>query len=138
MMSMCAQKSAIWCDDDMMWDAAKLDAAMYVFSKEKRANIFRRLWKSKSYNYLSDAEKPSSEQEFRAAVRECPLISSPPSVRKERKVGRKIAVCEKNEKDRALVYQSLKYYRQSAFIDEHIVPVQKFCKLDIPKETYKE
>ena len=105
--------------DDIMWRAAKMDAALSVFGKSKSPNFIQRLFKSKSYQSI-DTNPPESIDEYMDVVKNCPLISTPPSVRRS---GRKIAVCEKAETDRKLVYQSLKYYQQSTYINKHVASI---------------
>ena len=119
-------------EDEIAWDAAKIDAASYVMKKKiepKKKGIFSLFRRSKSFTentsrgsdvkdgktLQSEPRKSLSEFDL---VDSCPLMNPPITTRSERK----IAVCEKNEGDRDLVYHSLKFYRQAVYIDTCITP----------------
>ena len=118
--------------DGILWEAAKLDAAVHVLKKKKKKHFFSRImFKSKSMDSLDKTEEKPGIDTYADFIKRCPLISSPTRTRRS---DRKVAVCEKTEKDRELVYQSLKYYRQSNHVDNYIVPMDKFYTKSLSKE----
>ena len=104
--------------EDIIWDAAKLDAAIHVFNKVKKVNFFRRFWKRHGYNYLN-IDSPLDDEDCLREVEKCSIINLPHQDRK----GRRISICERAETDRKLVYHSIKIYRQFRYIDQNVVPL---------------
>lgn len=106
-------------EENKIWDAAKADAVHYVARKQsmdsKKTKLLHRLRRGKSMDKCTGSKSPVLLED----VHSCPLMNAPQVTPSK---DRKVAVCEKTQTDRELVYHSLKYYRQQKFIDNFVLP----------------
>ena len=93
--------------DEAQWYAAKMNAAAHLTRKSRESPEDYGLRKQSSSSKVASAKKQRHIQ----LIENCPLMNGSPLL--SRRGGRKVAVCERSEVDRKLVYHSLKYFNKN-------------------------